>query len=173
MNGLRDMSIRSKLSLVFGLAFALTIAVGAFELSQLRAVNRVAVDIRENWMPRVELLGELKRSVNQHRSLALRQLQTTNFRYLLEIATTSRATAEAIETASAEYARVVHLPAEQRLLERFVGAWAEYRQINAEVLAHLEVGALTTAFSEFDASKVAFQAATAHLERCAGSPAAT
>ena len=92
MTVLPDLSIRGRLSLAFGIAFALTIYVGAFGLMQLRAVNQVAVDVRDTWLPRVELLGELKRAVSQHRTLALRQLQTTNFRYLLEIATTTTAT---------------------------------------------------------------------------------
>jgi diguanylate cyclase (GGDEF)-like protein len=158
-------SIRAKLSLVFGALGGLAIAIGLLGILQLRFVNEVAIDMRDGWLPRLEMLGEVKRAVNQHRLLAARQLQTTNFRYLLDIANSTKETVAEVDTALADYGNAARLPREAELLTQLAALWWQYREIHREVLANLETGEVGKAVNGYKTrSRAAFEAVTAKLD---------
>ena len=85
MSFLRNATIREKLSIALGLALVLIVVVGLVAVSELHSVNKVTAEIRNVWSPRIETLDEIKQSTAEHRLLAARRLQTTNFRHLAAI----------------------------------------------------------------------------------------
>ncbi len=70
MNALRDASIRIKLFVGLGMTLALIVLVGAAGLYNLQALNRSAAQIATNWLPRIELLGEIKAEMAEYGLLA-------------------------------------------------------------------------------------------------------
>ena len=66
MIALRDASIRAKLFAGLGLALSLIGLVGADGLYNLQALNRSAGQIATIWLPRVELLGEIKAEMAEY-----------------------------------------------------------------------------------------------------------
>ncbi len=161
----RSVSLCTKLSLAFSVAFSLIVAVGLFGLVQLHHVNDVAAGIREGWFPRLEILSELKRSLSRHQLLATRQLQTPNFHHLVEIADATRATVAAIEAAAHAYQAAIDQPAERKLFSEFLELWEDYLEADRSILRQLEAADMRDASNELNARlDVQFDAATAKLD---------
>src|SRR5512132_2220855 len=78
----RNASIRTKLTAALGSALALVVAMGVLGLFQLHAVNSVTKEIREIRLPQIETLELIKRLASEHKLLATRRTQTTNFHHL-------------------------------------------------------------------------------------------
>jgi hypothetical protein len=72
-NAADRVSIRAKLAAAFGLVFAVVVALGLLGLVQLHAVNGAT---------QIETLQLIKRLTHEHKLLATRQTQTTNFHQL-------------------------------------------------------------------------------------------
>ena len=66
MIALRDASIRTKLLAGLGLALSLIGLVGVAGLYNLQALNRSAEQIATIWLPRIELLGEIKSEMAEY-----------------------------------------------------------------------------------------------------------
>jgi diguanylate cyclase (GGDEF)-like protein len=155
MNILRKASIRTKLSAAFGVAFMLVVAVGLFGLFQLHAVNSVTKEIREGWLPRIELLGKLKRQVAEHRLLASRRMQTTNFHHLATIASGMRAITVDMRAAEHAYQRAASTPAERALFLAFLDLWSDYEEALSHLVQRLELGEISAAQQDFDTTSLA------------------
>src|SRR3954468_11389386 len=80
---LKNISVRIKVVAAFACVLAIAVALGAFSIQRLNAVNDVAEEVRGNWLPASIALGEL----NYH-SMRYRQLQA---RYLLRTTDEGRA----------------------------------------------------------------------------------
>ena len=70
MIALRDASIRTKLIAGLGLALLLIALVGGAGIYNLQALNRSAGQIATIWLPRIELLGEIKAEMAEYGLLA-------------------------------------------------------------------------------------------------------
>jgi diguanylate cyclase (GGDEF)-like protein len=165
MSFFRNASIRAKLSVLLGLATALVVAVGLVGLMQLQSVNRVATEIRTIWLPQVERLDELKRAAAEHRMLATRRIQTTNFRHLADIAKSTEATLAEFRKAEQAVRTMIDSTTEQVLFTDFRQLWDDYQSSYATVLQRLEVGDIRAATVDFNnASLVAFDSAASNLD---------
>ena len=74
MNLLRRVKIGARLGLGFGIVLLLTIGVGGFGVLQTSRINDDAVQLGTNWLPSVQLLGDIRASVNAARRAALRHV---------------------------------------------------------------------------------------------------
>ena len=68
--------LRAKLALAFGIILALMLASGGTSLRQASRINASTVDLAENWLPSINLLGDLKEQANL--------VRRAEFRHLLE-----------------------------------------------------------------------------------------
>ncbi|HVJ55588.1 MAG TPA: methyl-accepting chemotaxis protein [Aliidongia sp.] len=57
---LSNLAIRSKLLTGFGALLLLTIAISVLALTQIGTVNDAAAQIRDNWLPSIDTLGDIK-----------------------------------------------------------------------------------------------------------------
>jgi methyl-accepting chemotaxis protein len=64
----KDLSVSKKLTGVFALVLAVTVALGLFAQYSLSSTNAVALDISGNWMPSVKALGKLQYTLTRLRS---------------------------------------------------------------------------------------------------------
>jgi len=67
---------RAKLALAFGIILALMLASGATSLRQASRINASTVDLADNWLPSINLLGDLKEQANL--------VRRAEFRHMLE-----------------------------------------------------------------------------------------
>ncbi|WP_338663404.1 methyl-accepting chemotaxis protein [Pararoseomonas sp. SCSIO 73927] len=75
---LRSLSIRGKLIAAFGLMLALVVTLGGLSLLQLHRVQGNVRDLRDNWLPSVEALGDVKLLYSRERTRAARTMGTTD-----------------------------------------------------------------------------------------------
>ncbi len=150
MSFFRNATIRGKLSVALGMALALIVVVGLVSILQLQSVNNVTAEIRNVWSPRIETLDEIKRSVAEHRLLATRRMQTTNFRHLATIAKNMDETAKKLRAAEQTLQRTINSRLEQDLFGEFKIEWNQYEESFHAVLQRLEVGELADAQADFN-----------------------
>jgi diguanylate cyclase (GGDEF)-like protein len=145
----RDVSIRTKLTAALGLALVFVIAVGLFGLLQLQAVNEVTREIREVRLPQIQTLALIKRLASEHKLLATRRTQTTNFHQLAAISSGMDETQKGLAAAADSYASSTDDPDERDLFDQFRALWSDYHAALKAVLQQLEVGQLSRADHAF------------------------
>ena len=75
MISLRSSSFRTKLRAGVGVALSLIVLVGGAGLYDLHMLNRSADQIVKVWLPRIELLGEMKAEMAEYGMLGWSRLQ--------------------------------------------------------------------------------------------------
>jgi len=169
MLGIRNASISAKFGLGFGAALAFIVIGGAVGLHQLRAVNQATVNLIDERLPRIEMLGALKQASSKHWLLAARRLRTANFR---DLDTINRGMASAqaeIGAAHQAYSGRVISVEESRILEEFHALWADYLATLRVIYQRVEAGDILAAIQEFNSvSTDAFERANGKLAQLAG-----
>ncbi len=148
-------SIRTKLSVAFGTALAFIVAVGLLSLVQLRTVKSVTEELRFVWLPRIETLVEIKRTIAEHRFLATIRTQTTNVHRLATIAQSMDEALKVLRVAEQSYAHLTVSAEEKQLFLDFATLWNNYRQAFRRVDERLESGNISLAVEEFNSMTLA------------------
>jgi methyl-accepting chemotaxis protein len=68
-------NIPAKLTLIFGVIVAAVFAMSLFTLNRMGAMNAVAEDIANNWLPSVQIAGSMQSSFNEFRELQRAHIQ--------------------------------------------------------------------------------------------------
>ena len=127
-------TIRSKVVAAFGLALAVTIALGLLSMQSLRGVNDVAADIRDNWLPATRVLGDFAFNTIRYRQIeAAAALASTDEGRAKETATLA-AVREASAKGWKEYEPLIAPGEEQRLAEAIKQGWGEYVAMTPKLL---------------------------------------
>jgi diguanylate cyclase (GGDEF)-like protein len=156
----RDFSIRAKLSSAFGLSLALIFAIGAISLVQLWGLNALATDVTKSWLPKMEMLGKIKREMTEHEMLARRRANTTNFRTLASDSARMAAIEDEVEESLRRFRSLANGPADLVLLAVLTDRWGDYRRSLATAFARLDAGDLEGAQREVNtATGAAFNGA--------------
>ena len=128
-------TIRTKVIIGFVLVVCCTAALGGFAIERLAAVNAVAVDIREDWMPSVRVLGDLKQRMEYVR-------QTEAAYALITDPADRKAQLRLYEEGNAEvakalttYAPLVTPGVQQQLADEIIGLWTQYRALSAKYVS--------------------------------------
>lgn len=136
----RDLSIRAKLSIAFGLSLILIFTTAVVALLQLRDINSLATNITESWLPEMEVLGEIRRTMDEHRLVAMRRVNITNFRQIADDAARLAVIEDDLERSVAHFRAVVDRSSERTLIDRFVEEWTVYRSSLGDVFGRIDVG---------------------------------
>ena len=146
---LRDTSIATKLSAGFGLALALTFAVGLLAVFQLSTFSRFATSLTESWLPEIEMLGEMKREMSEHRMLAERRTETRSFRQLADIAVRMQGAETTVELAEKTFFEKTDTIHKRQLLRESIEHWEAYVQSFEAVIEKLDGGNLEEGLADF------------------------
>ena len=158
-------TIRTKLSLGYAAAFALVLAVGIFGVIQLYLVNKAMKEITEVWFPKIEALNKIKGAIGEHRLLAARRIQSTNFRHLAVVTKDIREIRAVVERETETYARTVERGVERSFLSDFRSLWSSYLTGFSTVEQRLEIGEIAGASTHFeDVALASFNQATEQLD---------
>jgi diguanylate cyclase (GGDEF)-like protein/PAS domain S-box-containing protein len=145
IEGLRDASIRAKLSGALVFVLVLIAVISALGAIQVISVNRVTTEIREVRLPQVEMLEKIRRLALEHNLLMTRRLQVIDYSHLAEVDTglyTSRL--DLAITASA-FKETIRTTDEARLFGAFSSAWATYLASLDRVNEQLQSGEIEQA----------------------------
>ncbi len=123
-----DLPIARKLALAFTVTTLMTIALGVLSLARLSALNDELEVIRDNWMPSVEHLGEMRALLGEFRRLELTQISRDTPEeadsYLEQLASARKA----LEAAEAAYDAIPSesSAAEAAIYKRLVASRTDY-----------------------------------------------
>ena len=127
-------SIRSKITLVVAFLLVAMSAMGALNIRQMHTINSATVDIVNNWLPSVRVLGELRAATITYRAIVRSHLLATD-----EAGKQLQEDLLAKWITNTDKARKAYEPlitsAEERVLyDEFSTSWAEYLAGVKEVL---------------------------------------
>jgi len=131
---LRSLRIGNRLAAVFGLLLLLLCGVAAFGSWQMSKVNDNVVDMDTNWLPSVELLGEMQHQASLARQTALLAVLETSADAKARLAEEHRSAIDAFAAKSKDYERSVASADEQRLYDDIKAAWTAYLEADAPLM---------------------------------------
>ncbi len=155
MSAFSKASIRTKQSMVFGGVLALIVVAGLVGLIQLRSMKNVTDEVRHVWLPRIEILGELKRAIAEHRFLVMHRIQIANFDNLAAIMPSMDEALKAQREAEKSYASSAISVKERKIFTDLLSLWNDYKQTLRRVDQQLESGEISLAFREFNTDSLA------------------
>lgn len=162
----RTTTIRTKLGAVLGVALLIVVGLGAFSMTQLDAVHRVTQELHNLWTPKIRALDAMQRAATSHRLLAIRRMETTNFRHLAALGSGLRTAEDSLGDARERFRALPRNREETALLVAFDEAWAGYETSFEAVADRLDGGEITSAARAFHTQTLpAFDAATLELDR--------
>ena len=137
-----NFKIGSRLALGFGAVLLLLCAVAGIGSYQTSRINDNVVDLAQNWLPSVKVLGELRAQANGVRRATLR--------HLLEAEKAGKDTQSTVHDEIADkklpatlaaYEKLVSSPEETKLLEQIKALWAAYLEDDKKLIALSNGGA--------------------------------
>ncbi|GAB4569190.1 MAG: MCP four helix bundle domain-containing protein [Rhizobacter sp.] len=142
---LRNLSIRTRL--MGGFALVLLIAAGQSLLSiqRLSTVNDQSTVIAEDWLPSIATLGDLDSRLAEVRAGRLRLMLVSEAKDIDAIEADLKKIEASLEAGHAEYAKLVHNPAEKALLEQFGKDWATFHAVGGDLMTLVRAGDATGA----------------------------
>ena len=102
--------------------------MGVFSLIQLKEFNVLSAKFTEEWIPELEIVTDLKRSIHEHRLLAERRNQTRDFRQLLVVNERLQKASSDIETALKTYVETDKMNHGTAQIESFSSQWKQYEK---------------------------------------------
>lgn len=134
MTSFQRLSIRSKLIAAFSLLSIIIIALGGIAVSRINAMDEIAAELTDKWLPSVREGGALQADAATYRAAVLRHLLNSDEK-AMSAADEERAKAAGdIAKAGAVFEKLISAPEERALYETFANAWQSYtRQIEAVI----------------------------------------
>ena len=145
---LRSLRIGKRLTAVFGVLLLMLCAVAGFGTWQMSKINDNVVDMDTNWLPSIEMLGEMQHLASVTRQTALLNVLETRPTAKSQLDDQHREAIRAFAGKAKEYEASVASPEEQRLYDDIRKAWAAYLAEDA-----LLMQAATGGEAQFQASR--------------------
>lgn len=133
MSLLANLKLRSKLILSFMVVLVLPTFLGMFALTRLAAVRATTVEMAENWLPSVRVLGEMRNSIANVRRAQYRVIIVKSDQERAEPRRAIAAGKEAYEKEAKKYQPMIASLEEKRLYEVIEAGYQEYRKSDDEV----------------------------------------
>ena len=137
---LRSFRIGNRLAAAFGLLLMLLCAVAGFGSWQMSQVNDNVVDMDTNWLPSVQMLGEMQQLASETRRTALLAVLQNGSEAKSQLATQHQAAIDGFAAKAQEYERTISAPEEQRLYGDIKSAWASYLVEDAPLMRAAQAG---------------------------------
>jgi methyl-accepting chemotaxis protein len=133
---LSRLSIKVKLIGLVAVLLLALVATGTFAVTEMRAINTAAQDIKANWLPNIRLVSELRVQSARYRAVLRDYLTEPDEAFMADIQRNLDARARDYETADKAYAPRITSPEEAALYQELSKAWTTFRAAADEVVAH-------------------------------------
>ncbi|HWH88674.1 MAG TPA: methyl-accepting chemotaxis protein [Pseudomonas sp.] len=131
---IRSLNIAPRAGMGFGLLALMVFALGAFALLQMSNMRAQSDEVDNNWLPSVMAVGELSQDMLRLRALTMRLLLNRDPKALEQNVAKLNELRSGLTEAQQRYDRLIALPEERVLFERFKGAEHRYLELQAQVL---------------------------------------
>jgi methyl-accepting chemotaxis protein len=133
---LSNLKIGSRLALAFGALLLLLCAVAGVGGYQSSRINDRAVDLGQNWLPSVKLLGELRSQVSSARRASLGHvIEGQKDAKAKQAAAHELLVGKKIPDTLMAYEKLVSSPEEGKLLEKIKSLWAAFAEDDRKLIA--------------------------------------
>ena len=133
MHAFLDLKLRTKLMFSFTIVLALTTFLGVLSLSKLAGVRATTVDMSENWLPSVRVLGDMRNALANVRRAQYRMVIAKNEEARSEPKSAIIAGNDGFKKFQAEYEPMIASPEEKKIYGSIVAAYDDYAKSDAEV----------------------------------------
>ncbi|WP_085723277.1 methyl-accepting chemotaxis protein [Pseudomonas sp. R37(2017)] len=137
---IRSLNIAPRASLGFGLLALMVFGLGAFALLQMSNMRAQSDQVDDNWLPSVMAVGDMSQDMLRLRALTMRllinrepQAQAQNVSKINELKSV-------LEEAQQRYDKLIVLPEERELFDRFKAAQGKYLQFQSQVMTQATQG---------------------------------
>jgi methyl-accepting chemotaxis protein len=137
---IRSLNIAPRASLGFGLLALMVFGLGAFALLQMSNMRAQSDQVDDNWLPSVMAVGDMSQDMLRLRALTMRllinrdpQAQAQNVSKINDLKTV-------LDGAQQRYDKLIVLPEERVLFDRFKAAEAKYLQFQSQVMTEATQG---------------------------------
>ncbi|MBP2149089.1 methyl-accepting chemotaxis protein [Xanthobacter flavus] len=134
------LTVKSTLIGLYLVLVALAAGQGALALSKLAHINQNVDELAENWLPSVRALGEVKYAMTRVRVAAMRTLLVTEPKESAALADRMSRLIGETGKATGEYEKLISSPEERSLWNDVLVRWAEYVQVQGELLGKHRAG---------------------------------
>nr|WP_322614300.1 methyl-accepting chemotaxis protein [Pseudomonas sp. BIC9C] len=137
---IRSLNIAPRASLGFGLLALMVFGLGAFALLQMSNMRAQSDQVDDNWLPSVMAVGDMSQDMLRLRALTMRllinrdpQAQAQNVNKINELKSV-------LGDAKQRYDKLIVLPEDRVLFDRFKAAESKYLQFQSQVMAEATQG---------------------------------
>ncbi len=154
----------SLLAVVISLTMIL-LGQGWTSISKLQSMRTSSVDISDNWLPSVRVLGEIKYMATRHRVWVFRRNQAEDDATRQVVADKTTAILADMEQAFTKYEPMIDGQEERALWTAFRSEWAEYLRAVEAVFQLKATGRVQEANKGFNDTIAAFDKAIGELDK--------
>ncbi|HEX5310371.1 methyl-accepting chemotaxis protein [Aquabacterium sp.] len=140
MHWLADLRLRTKLISAISVVLAMTLFLGIFANSRLSSVHERTQDLADNWMPSVVVLGEINNVTSDLQRFTLRHILATDAGAKRALEQDIQKAQDAFSKADQDYAVLIASPEEKATWDDLKKKWADYLNIQAQVMAASQGG---------------------------------
>ncbi len=134
MSWVTDTTIRTKSLISFALVMLFTLVLGVFSIERLSEVNDEAAEVRDNWLPSVKSIGELRAAFDFYRILEGAHIASETPQELKVEEDTMQVVLNDLEKAKQAYAALLTPGWETENYRKFIMLWDSYLSISQQKL---------------------------------------
>lgn len=158
-------TIKSRLAALFAACLVLVAGIGLYSLIQLRTINQTASELRQTWLPSVQLLSDIRYFATRLRVFSGRRIITTDKQQLAELNASTHAIEAKLEEALHNYDRLDIDQTAKDFVKTFRAQWATYLPYVQRMIEYGDAGNDNAAADIFNVSSLKqFNAAIAAID---------
>ena len=155
MSFLRNLPIARKFTFAFGAICLLCLFLGVFTFLNFRAVSAKAVDVRDNSLPSIAALSDLRGAINDLRRQDLDLLLCQSAQCSTQHGQTRQEAISRYEEAWKTYQPMISYPGEREAADKVALAVGQYQDLSGKGVAALNAGKTSEAFDAIASDEAA------------------
>jgi len=137
---IRSLNIAPRASLGFGLLALMVFGLGVFALLQMSNMRAQSDKVDDNWLPSVMAVGDMSQDMLRLRALTMRLLINRDSQAQAQNVSKINELKSVLDQAQQRYDKLIVLPEERVLFDRFKAAERKYLQFQSQVMAEATQG---------------------------------
>ena len=134
MSWVTDTTIRTKSLISFAFVMMFTLGLGVFAIERLSSVNHEAAEVRDNWLPSVKSIGQLRAAFDFYRILEGVHISSLTDEDMKVEEDTMQVALNDFEKANQAYAALLTPGWETENYRKFITLWDSYLSISKQKL---------------------------------------
>jgi methyl-accepting chemotaxis protein len=137
---IRSLNIAPRASLGFGLLALMVFGLGVFALLQMSNMRAQSDQVDDNWLPSVMAVGDMSQDMLRLRALTMRLLINRDPQAQAQNVSKINELKSVLDQAQQRYDKLIVLPEERALFDRFKTAERKYLQFQSQVMVEATLG---------------------------------